>query len=899
MGTIASTSRTIRGQKKSYSYSLGVECTGIVRGVDENGVAFSTPSKIKVWLNRSNEQLASYALWTAEGFSILLYIYTGETTLMSVSKVTNATVDMSGAKNSDRHHYEFVLYKGTPTIGSDNVTVTLGSAKEVDRKWVGITDNGSQGEKGDDGTSVAIKGTHYGHYATTADFEADSSAVTCTVGKKKYVVIDEHSTNGTYHWLGYKLKTYAVGSSPYGYEQADLGDGWIYDSNGHLYVAVEDGWNDVGEIRGVGIKCIDEYYGVSTSSVIEPTSYEKNSVPAMSEAYPYLWSYTITSYTDGTSSKSVPRVINQYTADGNGIASITQYYAVSSSNTTAPTSWQTSMPAMSEDLRYLWSYTHFEYTLGGGYDSPAAVIGVYGESATSYEIITDDDVIYYDKDGNITPTKLQFRVAMTVGSETSMLTNIKMIKAKGLVLEAAYEDSSAGSVADSALTGSSLTIPSTLASSLTLNLYKGSQLVAKKVIGRSFATGCLRLLTWSECPPIDSSDTSAAFQFYDGKGTPYADVVIHGKDSSGRDQYWMCRQSHTKTLNTEPGTESGDYWIAASQFDLVATRLLIAERAKIENLVAEDIYVEDPTTGQPTCYISSSGLMTEGDIKASTLTLNSRKLLNLSAKQIAYLCGATASNAATLAGTTSYNDKALMNISLDSIQLPTSKVDGVYGTVPAKEHTVSKALMTLDVGTSLLWLPQLPAGTAFESKIMVRINPSSGVALADYLQAITAKTTFTPLIFAGASYDNTNGYVKVGIGADIASFGRMMRTPCWPGKYHLIGWHEQLKEGDYLVWKRNDSTLVYEYFYDQGNFYYSKSTSGTKYERSDGDTLTRVGENVTYWSVELVADSATEEAKKSYGQPMMGGNSNSSGGICVEVYDGKSNGPAEYQTTLK
>ena len=48
-------------------------------------------------------------------------------------------------------------------------------------------------------------------------------------------------------------------------------------------------------------------------------------------------------------------------AAGVGIKSITEYYAVSASNTTAPTSWNTSVPTMTTTNKYLWNYERITY----------------------------------------------------------------------------------------------------------------------------------------------------------------------------------------------------------------------------------------------------------------------------------------------------------------------------------------------------------------------------------------------------------------------------------------------------------------------------------------------------------------------------------------------------------
>lgn len=64
---------------------------------------------------------------------------------------------------------------------------------------------------------------------------------------------------------------------------------------------------------------------------------------------------------------------------GNGISSITEHYAVSTSNTTAPASWGSSVPNMTATNKYLWNYETITYTNGSTVNTAKRVIGVYGD----------------------------------------------------------------------------------------------------------------------------------------------------------------------------------------------------------------------------------------------------------------------------------------------------------------------------------------------------------------------------------------------------------------------------------------------------------------------------------------------------------------------------------------
>lgn len=70
-------------------------------------------------------------------------------------------------------------------------------------------------------------------------------------------------------------------------------------------------------------------------------------------------------------------------SSGRGIVSVTEYYARSSSGTTAPTSWSTSVPTVTATYPYLWNYERVVYTDGTHTDTTPAVLGHYGKDGTN------------------------------------------------------------------------------------------------------------------------------------------------------------------------------------------------------------------------------------------------------------------------------------------------------------------------------------------------------------------------------------------------------------------------------------------------------------------------------------------------------------------------------------
>lgn len=150
---------------------------------------------------------------------------------------------------------------------------------------------------------------------------------------------------------------------------------------------------------GKSIGTVTNYYLATNSSsgVTTSTSGWTTTVQSVSSSKKYLWNYEVIKYSDGTvASTSSPCIIGAYgdtgstgaTGDtGNGVSSITEYYAVSSSNSTAPTSWSTTVPTMTSTNKYLWNYETVTYTNGSTENTAKRVIGVYGDKGNSGNLV--------------------------------------------------------------------------------------------------------------------------------------------------------------------------------------------------------------------------------------------------------------------------------------------------------------------------------------------------------------------------------------------------------------------------------------------------------------------------------------------------------------------------------
>lgn len=234
-------------------------------------------------------------------------------------------------------------------------------------------DTGAKGDPGQNGKSIGVITNYY--LATSSSSGVDTSTSGWTTTVQSVSVSNKYLWN--YEVVKYSDNTIATTSTP-----CIIG---AYGDTGAK--------GDTGA-TGNGISTITEYYQVSTSNTTPPSSWE-TTAPKLTSTNKYLWNYETITYTNGTTKDTTKRVIGAYgdkgsTGDtGNGISVITEYYQVSASNTTAPTSWQTTVPTMTATNKYLWNYETVTYTNGTTKDTAKRVIGVYGNKGDTGETGAD------------------------------------------------------------------------------------------------------------------------------------------------------------------------------------------------------------------------------------------------------------------------------------------------------------------------------------------------------------------------------------------------------------------------------------------------------------------------------------------------------------------------------
>lgn len=129
---------------------------------------------------------------------------------------------------------------------------------------------------------------------------------------------------------------------------------------------------------GLGIDNADVMYAISDSNTTAPTTGWQTDPPAW-ENGKYIWTKTITTYSDGTTGETSPVCIS----GGKGIKKITEWYYKSTSNTAqSGGSWSQTYPGW-ENGTYIWTKSIITYTDGTTEETaPACVTGSKGEGYT-------------------------------------------------------------------------------------------------------------------------------------------------------------------------------------------------------------------------------------------------------------------------------------------------------------------------------------------------------------------------------------------------------------------------------------------------------------------------------------------------------------------------------------
>lgn len=252
-------------------------------------------------------------------------------------------------------------YIGTCTNYTEADPTTVGSYV-----WAKI-----KGEKGDTGNNGKSIGSVINYYLATS---ASSGVSTSTSGWTTTVqnVTLEKKYLWNYEVVKYTDGTVASTTSPC--IIGTYGDTGKTGATGKNALQVLKQWNGTYTTIGQEVNCPTDRF---------------NRIPVAGDMFTNvdassnLGTWKVTKVADGQAYFKMVSYVSAKGATGatgNGIKSIKEHYAVSTSNTVTPTSWLDDVPVTNPVNKYLWNYETITYTNGTSVDSKKRVIGVYGDT---------------------------------------------------------------------------------------------------------------------------------------------------------------------------------------------------------------------------------------------------------------------------------------------------------------------------------------------------------------------------------------------------------------------------------------------------------------------------------------------------------------------------------------
>ena len=232
----------------------------------------------------------------------------------------------------------------------------------------------------------------------------------------------------------------------------------------------------------------------------------------------YIWQRTVSTYGDGTKKYSDPVCLSIATAgkDGRGIASVKSLYAVSSSDSEAPSEWEEIAPIMSADKPYLWSYEETTYTDETAASSSPRVIGIYGKGKDGvvYELSVTPQIISRTYEGMLRTDHIAINAFYRTGDEV-----VSHLYAGRLKIEesADGETYTEGYTSAADETGHDYTVTGSDTLLIRISLYAsggGSTTSANKLLARQTVT----IVKEAAPTPLLTIRSTGGTVFHNGKG---------------------------------------------------------------------------------------------------------------------------------------------------------------------------------------------------------------------------------------------------------------------------------------------------------------------------------------------------------------------------------------------
>ena len=224
----------------------------------------------------------------------------GSTTTQKVNDGTNGTPGAKGADGKTTYlHVKYSNDNGATFTANSGETVGtyIGTCTDFNSadpttvssyKWARI--KGDTGAKGDPGAKGETGATGVGVKGTTVTYQSSSSGTTIPTGTWSSGI--PSVPEGSFLWTRI-VYSYSNGTSTTAYSVGKMGAKGDKGATGNT---------GAPGAAGRGIKSSSVTYQVGNSQTTVPTGSWVTSVPKLSSATPYLWTRTILTYTDNTTS---------------------------------------------------------------------------------------------------------------------------------------------------------------------------------------------------------------------------------------------------------------------------------------------------------------------------------------------------------------------------------------------------------------------------------------------------------------------------------------------------------------------------------------------------------------------------------------------------------------------
>ena len=270
-------------------------------------------------------------------------------------------------KSGTYWYYDEVTHNGSTWICIESTTTQEPSDSSTD--WLKVISKGEDGQDGQDGKD--------GKGVQSVDVLYYLSSSSTSLSGGSWSTNSPTWVDGKYIWSKTKV-VYTDGSS--------------IETNPACITGGKGSTGDDG--RGIS-SIVEEYYLSTSSNSLVGGSW--STTPPTWENGKYIWTRSVITYTDSTSTTTNPICSTGSTGEtGIGVKSVAeQYYLSTSYSTPTGGSWQTSVPAW-QDGKYIWTRVVITYTNNTYTETdPVCVTGGKGPSGNDGVGISAVDVLFY------------------------------------------------------------------------------------------------------------------------------------------------------------------------------------------------------------------------------------------------------------------------------------------------------------------------------------------------------------------------------------------------------------------------------------------------------------------------------------------------------------------------